>query len=294
VQTVQVDKSQKDEPGVQETTVPVVIDGQTVQVKTYVLPLLQDDLDPSVKENVHSVKILVPVWAEEEYKTGEQNEDGSDTIAVRPYLKMEPRVVDLGPDSLKKLQEALEPFKAVSRSRNRRSAGDRVRRLRQLRPPHLPNNHRRCQAPTHWWGLSACVRAILPYHVSLQRKGEGMSETRKVAIYHQTQTPDFQPDDLHKISMALGYAQAKGWIVTAIYPDTPKGSIWPLVVKDHRVDGDFDTLLVPTEKSFEPLVYHSMPQDPDEALKCGAADKPLPEPPCGLDRPCPVHSEAKA
>ncbi|MFI0815146.1 hypothetical protein [Streptomyces sp. NPDC021115] len=61
------------------------------------------------------MEIVVPTWVEEEYETGEQNEDGSNTIAMRQALRPERRTVDLGPDSLKALQEALQPFAVVSR-----------------------------------------------------------------------------------------------------------------------------------------------------------------------------------
>ncbi|MFD7506383.1 hypothetical protein [Streptomyces sp. NPDC059850] len=119
VRFVQVPETQKDEEGVQETVTSVVVNGQTVETRIYGRTVIQCDLDPDVISDVisdvHSVEILVPTWIDEEYETGEKNEDGSNTIAVRPSLTAERRAVDLGPDSLKALQEALQPFAAVSR-----------------------------------------------------------------------------------------------------------------------------------------------------------------------------------
>jgi hypothetical protein len=115
VRFVQVPETEKNEEGVQETVTSVVVNGQTVETRIYGRTVIHCDLDPDVMSDVHSVEILVPTWVDEEYETGEQNEDGSNAIAVRQALKDERRIVDLGPDSLKALQEALQPFAAVSR-----------------------------------------------------------------------------------------------------------------------------------------------------------------------------------
>ncbi|MET8183978.1 hypothetical protein [Streptomyces sp. NPDC005336] len=120
-----------------------------------------------------------------------------------------------------------------------------------------------------------------------------MSEKHNVAIYHQTKTPIYEESDFLQINRAYTFAKASDWDVVAVYPDTPKGSVWPRVIEDFKAGSDFSRLLVTTE-GLDPLIYDVVPQDPDEALKCGVADKPLPEPPCDLDKPCPVHEEATA
>ncbi|MGY0063732.1 hypothetical protein ACWY4P_45825 [Streptomyces sp. LZ34] len=115
VRFVQVAETEKDEEGVQETVTPVVVNGQTVETRIYGRTVIHCDLEPAITADVHSVDISVPTWVEEEYETGEQNEDGSNTIAVRQALRNERRTVDLGPDGLKALQKALKPFAAASR-----------------------------------------------------------------------------------------------------------------------------------------------------------------------------------
>lgn len=121
-----------------------------------------------------------------------------------------------------------------------------------------------------------------------------MSEKHKVAVYHRTQRPIYQRDDFHQMDQAYGFAEYKGWDVVAVYPDTPSGSGWAQLVKDSRVDGDFDTVLVTTEKPFEPLVYHGVPQDPHEALRCGVADEDSSGVPCELYKPCSIHTDVNA
>ncbi|RNG26069.1 hypothetical protein [Streptomyces botrytidirepellens] len=127
VRFVQVPETEKDKEGVQETVTPVVVNGQTVETRIYGRTVIHCDIEPDVTADVQSVEIVVPVWADEEYETGEQNEDGSNTIAVRQTLKTERRVVDLGPDSLKALQEALQPFAVVSRPAEEPTAKKRGR-----------------------------------------------------------------------------------------------------------------------------------------------------------------------
>lgn len=115
IKPIQVDESKKDDPDVQKTTVPVTVGGSTVEVTTYMRLELFDDLDPAIKTDIMpDVQFLYPSWGELEYTTGKQNADGSDEIAVRRYLKLERRTVDLGPDSVARLQEALQPFMDVS------------------------------------------------------------------------------------------------------------------------------------------------------------------------------------
>jgi hypothetical protein len=116
IKPIQVDESEKDDPEVQATTVPVVVGGNTVNVTTYMRLELFDDLEPVVTVDVLPVELHVPVRTEEEYETGETNEDGSAKLAVRPAVKYVRRVVDLGTDSFERLQEALKPFLDVSRT----------------------------------------------------------------------------------------------------------------------------------------------------------------------------------
>ncbi|MGW1076681.1 hypothetical protein [Streptomyces sp. NPDC002537] len=130
VKFVQVDESQKGEPGVEEAVTTTVVGGQTLTTKTYGRLERHDDLDPSVTEDVFLTEILIPVMGTEEYETGEMNEDGTATLASRQCLTYERRELDLGAESLKKLHEALQPFADVSRPAQPVPAQTRKRRAK--------------------------------------------------------------------------------------------------------------------------------------------------------------------
>lgn len=119
IKLIQVDESQKDDPDVQETTAPVLIGGNMVQATMYVRSVLHDDLNKEVTEGVLPVELLVPSLGDEEYETGEKNDDGTAKLAVRPCVKYARLEVHLGRDNFellqKNLQEALQPFMDVSR-----------------------------------------------------------------------------------------------------------------------------------------------------------------------------------
>ncbi|MFI1198537.1 hypothetical protein K2224_18500 [Streptomyces sp. BHT-5-2] len=114
-ETIQVDESQKDEPGVQEVITPVPVGNQIVKKATYWRSILQDDLNPEVTEGVTTVKFAVPAMVDEEYETGETNEDGSKEISIRQVLDLKWYEADLGAENLTKLQETVKSFVAVAR-----------------------------------------------------------------------------------------------------------------------------------------------------------------------------------
>ncbi|MER6050401.1 hypothetical protein ABT168_23640 [Streptomyces sp. NPDC001793] len=114
-ETIQVDESQKGEPGVQEVITPVPVGNQIVKKATYWRSVLQDDLNPEVTEGVTTVKFAVPAMVDEEYETGETNEDGSKEISIRQVLDLKWYEADLGAENLTKLQETVKSFVAVAR-----------------------------------------------------------------------------------------------------------------------------------------------------------------------------------
>jgi hypothetical protein len=111
----------KNPEGVQkiETRIP----GVPEPLVTYVEVQFVDDLLGKPVEGTQTVNLMVPVEAErEEVVIGEdgepeKNDDGSDKLHVVTYLDYEPREIDLGPASLKKLMTALKPFAEKSRER---------------------------------------------------------------------------------------------------------------------------------------------------------------------------------
>ncbi|MFK0292575.1 hypothetical protein ACIQU6_19140 [Streptomyces sp. NPDC090442] len=114
-ETIQVDESQKDEPGVQEVVTPVPVGSQIVKKATYWRSVLQDDLNPEVTDGVTTVRFAVPAMVDEEYETGEANEDGTKEIGVRQVLDLKWYEADLGAENVAKLQEAVKSFVAVAR-----------------------------------------------------------------------------------------------------------------------------------------------------------------------------------
>ncbi|WP_438489893.1 hypothetical protein [Streptomyces sp. S186] len=114
-ETIQVDESQKGEPGVQEVITPVPVGNQIVKKATYWRSILQDDLDPAVTDGVTTVKFAVPAMVDEEYETGETNEDGTKEISIRQVLDLKWYEADLGAENLAKLQDAVKSFVGVAR-----------------------------------------------------------------------------------------------------------------------------------------------------------------------------------
>ncbi|ANZ20622.1 Lsr2 [Streptomyces noursei ATCC 11455] len=115
-ETIQVDESQKDEPGVQEVITPVPVGNQIVKKATYWQSILQDDLNPEVTDGVTPIRFAVPEMVDEEYETEESNEDGTKKIAIRQVLDLKWYEADLGAENVAKLQEAVKPFVAVARA----------------------------------------------------------------------------------------------------------------------------------------------------------------------------------
>ncbi|MFF5125752.1 hypothetical protein ACFY41_02265 [Streptomyces syringium] len=134
VKFVQVDESEKGEPGVEEAVTTTVVGGQTLTTTTYGRLLQHDDLKPDVTEGVFSVELLVAAKGTEEYDTGEQNEDGSPKIAMRPCVIYERREVDMGEETFKEYLEALQPYVAASREAQQVPAQARKRRAKTSKP----------------------------------------------------------------------------------------------------------------------------------------------------------------
>lgn len=91
VRVVQVDESQKDEPGVQKAV--TTIGDQTIE--TYARLERVDDLDGKTTEDVVEIEMLIPV----------EDEDGEEGDYI-----FNRAVIDLGAASLKKYLKAIEPF----------------------------------------------------------------------------------------------------------------------------------------------------------------------------------------
>jgi hypothetical protein len=108
-----VDASRKDEEGVKEvqTHIPGVGD-----VTAYFLVETVDDVDQKTKEDVQTLRLSVPVEAEEEVEVLDaegdpvKNGDGSIKLKTETYWKTVHYEVDLGPASREKLEKALAPF----------------------------------------------------------------------------------------------------------------------------------------------------------------------------------------
>ncbi|MER7987751.1 hypothetical protein ABTY53_19530 [Streptomyces noursei] len=115
-ETIQVDESQKNEPGVQEVITPVPVGSEVVKKATYWRSILQDDLDPQATDGVTTVKLAVPALVEEEYETGETNEDGTAKLGVRQVRDTQWYEIDLSEANVAALQEAVKPFTDVART----------------------------------------------------------------------------------------------------------------------------------------------------------------------------------
>ncbi|MGG2464443.1 hypothetical protein ACO0M4_32570 [Streptomyces sp. RGM 3693] len=114
-ETIQVDESQKGEPGVQEVITPIPVGNQIIKKATYWRSILQDDLNPEVTDGVSTVRFAVPAMVDEEYETEEMNEDGTKQIGIRQILDLKWYEADLGAENVARLQEAVKPFVAGAR-----------------------------------------------------------------------------------------------------------------------------------------------------------------------------------
>ncbi|GHG09559.1 Lsr2 family protein [Streptomyces hydrogenans] len=94
IRVVQVDESQKDEPGVEEAV--TTIGGLTLT--TYARLERVDDYDEKTVEDVVEIRMLIPV----------EDED-ADEDSGSPYI-FNTAVIDLGPASVKAYLKAIAPF----------------------------------------------------------------------------------------------------------------------------------------------------------------------------------------
>jgi hypothetical protein len=114
---------EKDKENVQRIETPIPGFADAEPVITYVQVQYLDDVTEKPADGIETVPLLVPVEKEkEEVVIGEdgepeKNEDGSDKLQAVKYWDFEPREIDLGSASLKKLVTALKPFYEKSRPR---------------------------------------------------------------------------------------------------------------------------------------------------------------------------------
>ncbi|MFF5973763.1 histone-like nucleoid-structuring protein Lsr2 [Streptomyces sp. NPDC012769] len=105
VRVVQVDESQKDEPGVEKAV--TTIGGQSIE--TYARLERVDDLDGKTTEKVVEIQMLVPV----------EDEDAESDEPAYIYNRV---VLDLGPANLSKYLKAIAPYADKGRIQPQSSA----------------------------------------------------------------------------------------------------------------------------------------------------------------------------
>ena len=115
---------EKDKEGVQRIETPIPGFPDAEPFVTYVKVETLDDLTEKAAKDTETVPLLVPVEKEKEVVVigedgePEKNDDGSDKLTTEKYWDFEPREIDLGAASLKKLVTALAPFAEKSRARS--------------------------------------------------------------------------------------------------------------------------------------------------------------------------------
>jgi len=121
IRVVQVDDSQKDEPGVQEAVTRI---GDLV-LTTYARLERVDDYDEKTSKDVVEIEMLIPV----------EDEDADVEAGDSPYI-FNRAVIDLGPASLKAYRKAIEPFadkaRLVPAAKSAASAAPRASRSTEV------------------------------------------------------------------------------------------------------------------------------------------------------------------
>lgn len=99
---------------------------QSVTQETWVKVEVYDDLDPTVTEDVHLHTFSVP-GMEVRAGSGKSDGDGSGDFETRLIPSVQYYEIELGPDSLNKLHDALKPFIAAARECGPPPKGRKIR-----------------------------------------------------------------------------------------------------------------------------------------------------------------------
>ncbi|MEU7134974.1 hypothetical protein [Streptomyces sp. NPDC046261] len=110
---IEVDESRQGEPGVRKGGRTLTVGDQSVTHETWVKVEAYDDLDPTVTEDVHLHMFAVP-GMEVRVGAAKDDEDGSSEFETRLIPSVQYYQIELGPDSLNKLHDALKPFIAAA------------------------------------------------------------------------------------------------------------------------------------------------------------------------------------
>ncbi|MEU1308105.1 hypothetical protein ABZ419_04295 [Streptomyces cinnamoneus] len=110
---IEVDESRQGEPGVRKGGRTLTVGDQSVTHETWVKVESYDDLDPTVTEDVHLHTFAVP-GMEVRVGAAKDDEDESSEFETRLVPSVQYYQIELGPDSLNKLHDALKPFIAAA------------------------------------------------------------------------------------------------------------------------------------------------------------------------------------
>ncbi|GHF53101.1 hypothetical protein GCM10010218_38180 [Streptomyces mashuensis] len=111
---IEVDESRQGEPGVRKGGRTLTVGDQSITQETWVKVEAYDDLDPAVTEDVHLHTFAVP-GMDVRVGAAKSGEDGSGELETRLVPSVQYYQIELGPDSLNKLHEALAPFIAAAK-----------------------------------------------------------------------------------------------------------------------------------------------------------------------------------
>ncbi|MEV5504885.1 hypothetical protein [Streptomyces orinoci] len=111
---IEVDESRRDEPGVRKGDRILTVGDQSITQETWVRVEAYDDLDPTVTRDVHLHTFAVP-GMEVRAGAARDDEDGSGEFETRLVPSVQYYQIELGPDSLNRLHDALKPFIAAAR-----------------------------------------------------------------------------------------------------------------------------------------------------------------------------------
>ncbi|MGK5639358.1 hypothetical protein ACSNOK_13770 [Streptomyces sp. URMC 126] len=109
---IEVDESRQGEPGVRKGDRTLTVGDQSITQETWVKVEAYDDLDPAVTEDVHLHTFAVPGM---EVRAGSgKDAAGSGDFETRLVPSVQYYQIELGPESLNKLHDALKPFIAAA------------------------------------------------------------------------------------------------------------------------------------------------------------------------------------
>jgi hypothetical protein len=111
---IEVGESRQGDPGVRKGGRTLTVGDQSVTQETWVKVEAYDDLDPTVTEDVHLHTFAVP-GMEVRAGAAKNDVDGSSEFETRLIPSVQYYQIELGPDSLNKLHDALKPFIAAAK-----------------------------------------------------------------------------------------------------------------------------------------------------------------------------------